>query len=174
MILQSIVTAFLFFLPAGVANATPVVANKIPLLNRWNTPIDFGRYYHGKRVLGPNKRWRGVLAAAFAAGLTGLLVALWRDQHWSLSSFLLAALMGFGAIMGDAVESFFKRQRGVPAGQKWVPFDQIDYIMGGLVIIYPFTHLSLRIMLLIFVTYFGLHLLVAYLAYLLGLKDSPI
>jgi hypothetical protein len=38
--------ALWFFLPAGVANAAPVFANKIPVLNRWKTPMDFGKSYN--------------------------------------------------------------------------------------------------------------------------------
>lgn len=167
-------TAFLFFLPAGVANATPPIANKIPLLNRWKTPVDFGRHFRGKRILGPNKTWRGIATGTFFAGLTATIEsALFGNGNLS-SLFLLGAVMGFGALVGDAVESFFKRQRGIESGQSWFPFDQIDYIIGGLVFVYPFTQLPLEIILMIFLVFFGLHVLVAYVGYLFGFKDTPI
>ncbi len=167
--------ALLFFLPAGVANATPVFANKIPLLNKWQTPMDFGLAWRHKRLLGSNKTWRGVVTGTIIAGLTGLLLYPLTNSgqsRWEI--FGLSLLMGFGALLGDAIESFIKRQRGVPAGHSWFPFDQIDYIIGGLLLISPFADLSLATTALIFVTYFALHLIVAYLAFLTGFKDKPI
>jgi CDP-2,3-bis-(O-geranylgeranyl)-sn-glycerol synthase len=174
-VIENIFLAIWFFLPAGVANATPVVANKIPVLKNWKTPLDFGRSYKGIRVLGPNKTWRGLLTGTIIAGVVALLqfTAHNNGGTW-LGAFGLGALMGLGALTGDAIESFIKRQRGVPAGHSWFPFDQIDYIIGGLLIIYPFTRLPLHIIALIFVSFFGLHLLVAYIGYLLHLKDRPI
>ena len=92
-----LVFALLFFLPAGVANATPVLANKIPLLNRWDAPMDFGRSWKGQRVFGDNKRWRGFVTGSLFAGLTGVLLVLAIGSQSSLIfAFLLGALMGVG------------------------------------------------------------------------------
>lgn len=165
----------LFFLPAGIANATPVVANRIPLLRNWKTPIDFGISIRSKRLFGKNKTWRGMLTGSVIAGLSALLLSSFINYDTSLTTtFGLGFIMGFGALFGDALESSIKRQRGIPSGNRWFPFDQIDYIIGGLLFVAPFTVLTWNDVGLIFVTYFGLHLIVAYLAYLLGLKDKPI
>lgn len=173
--MHSWLMALLFFLPAGVANATPVVANKIPLINKWHTPVDFGLTWRKQRLLGNNKTWRGIFTGTLLAGLTGwLLYPLINPAESRGVVVAISLLMGFGALMGDAIESFIKRQRGVPAGHSWFPFDQIDYIIGGLLIIAPFANLSLQTLALIFVTYFVLHLLVAYIAYRTGFKDKPI
>jgi len=167
--------ALLFFLPAGVANATPVIANKIPLVNKWATPVDFGLSLRGKRLLGDNKTWRGIFTATLLAGVTGwLLYPLVTNDQSRGAVFGLSLLMGFGAMLGDSVESFIKRKRNVPAGHSWFPFDQIDYIIGGLVLVAPFADISAKTLGLIFVTYFTLHLASAYFAYLIGLKDRPI
>ncbi len=167
--------AIIFFLPAGVANATPVFANKIPVLNKWKTPVDFGIQWRGKPLLGANKTWRGVFTATVIAGLTALALHPLDGRDDSLLvTFLLGVAMGFGALLGDAVESGFKRRRGIAAGSSWFPFDQIDYIIGGLLFVAPFAHLSLATVGVIFVTFFGLHLVFAYVGYLLGLKDKPI
>jgi hypothetical protein len=72
------------------------------------------------------------------------------------------------------VESFFKRRRGIAPGASWYPFDQSDYIIGGLFLVYPFVHLPFWAITTIFVVYFGLHILTAYIGFLLGLKDEPI
>lgn len=176
--------AFLFFLPAGVANMMPVLANKIPILNQFKTPLDFGSSWHGKRIFGNNKTWRGVLFGSFVAGLTAVVVHIFVPSLYTyvspnipitnLNVFLIGVVLGFGALLGDTVESFFKRRNGVKAGESWFPFDQIDYILGGLLLVSLLVRLSPLQSGVIFVLYFGLHLLTAYLGYKFGLKDQPI
>jgi CDP-2,3-bis-(O-geranylgeranyl)-sn-glycerol synthase len=168
-------TAVLFFLPAGLANTTPVFVNRTPVLRDWNTPLDFGKSWHGKRIFGDNKRLRGLIFGTLVGGLTAVVVSnLNADVYIDLQPFWIGSLLGFGALSGDAVESFFKRRRGIDAGKSWFPFDQLDYIIGGLFVVYPFVNLPEHALLTIVLSYFGLHLLVAYSAYLLGLKDKPI
>ena len=167
--------ALLFFLPAGIANLTPVLINKVPYVNRWRTALDFGQTWHGKAIFGANKTWRGLLSGTVAGGLTAVLVShLNVNTVVTIAPFWAGCLLGAGALLGDAVESLFKRARGLKPGDSWFPLDQIDYILGGLLLIYPFVRLPLWIMVTILVAYFGLHLLFAYLAHLLGLKDRPI
>ena len=155
----------------------PVLANKVPNLNRWTTPLDFGMSYKGKRILGDNKTCRGLVSGIFLGGLVAALEGtyLFRVDTKYLYIWILAGmLMGFGALMGDAVESFFKRRSGRNPGQTWFPYDQTDYIIGGLVVMLPFIGLNWGLIIRIFVLYFGLHLLLAYIGFLLGLKDKPI
>jgi CDP-2,3-bis-(O-geranylgeranyl)-sn-glycerol synthase len=164
-----------FFLPAGIANATPVAATKIPLLKDWRAPLDFGKSFRGKRVFGANKTWRGLATGTLIGALVGVTQSFflnYNGSHWNAA--WLGALMGAGALMGDALESFIKRQRGVPAGHSWFPFDQLDYIIGALLFIYPFARLPLHIMAIILATYFGLHIVTVYVFYLLGIRDRPI
>ncbi len=169
------IAALLFFLPAGLANMTPPLANKIPILNQWKTPLDFGKTWRGKRLFGNNKTWRGLVSGTIVGGVTAMIISkLNTNTVVTLAPFLVGSLLGLGALMGDAVESFFKRQRGFKPGQSWFPFDQIDYILGGLLIIAPVIRLPLWAGFTIAIVYFGLHLLTAYLGYLLKLKDSPI
>ncbi len=42
-------------------------------------------------------------------------------------------MLGMGALAGDAVKSFFKRQIGAKPGNMWPPFDQIDFVVGATV-----------------------------------------
>lgn len=167
--------AFWFFLPGGIANMTPVFANKIPVLNLWKTPLDFGLKVRGKRLLGPNKTWRGVVVGTFLAAFTGMVIYAASTVDYGVNSFIIgAAAMGLGALLGDAIESFFKRRFHIAPGHSWFPFDQIDYIVGGLALSYLFLHPSLGLMLGVVVVYFGLHIVASYIGYLLGLKDAPI
>ena len=91
-----------------------------------------------------------------------------------LPTIVVGALFGLGALGGDAIESFFKRQRNVPPGKGWFPFDQIDYIVGGALATAPFVHLRLYQYVLLIVLWLGVHLVASYIGYLLKLKDAPI
>lgn len=167
--------AVLFFLPAGLSNLAPVLANKIPLWNRWNTAIDFGVSYKGKRITGDNKRWRGVISGALLGGVSAVLIAkVVPETIINDHVFWTGFLLGLGALAGDCVESIIKRRLGIKPGDSWFPWDQIDYIIGGLVLVLPVADLPFWAILTIMIVYFPLHLLVAYIGYLLGLKSTPI
>lgn len=168
--------AFWFFLPAGIANMVPVLAGKIPGLSGWNTPIDLGKSWRGTRVFGNHKTWRGLVSGTIAGALIGLFQYRFIASSAETTPFIIAATaaMGLGALVGDAVESFFKRRRGVKPGQSWFPFDQTDYIIGGLVFVSPFIKLSIAEIIRVFLIYFVLHLGVSYVSYRAGLKKTPI
>lgn len=140
---QSVVGALWLFLPAFIANMSPVFTAK--LLPRWRTPIDFGAHHtDGRRVLGAGKTWRGLILGGGVGGITAALMARWPlpfvadlDYGYADGSslwgvFLFGFVMGTGALTGDALESFFKRRLGKERGAPWVPFDQLDFVAAGL------------------------------------------
>ncbi|MEI7631739.1 MAG: CDP-archaeol synthase [bacterium] len=175
-----------YFLPAGFANAAPVFAKKIPLLNKLDMPIDCHKSFKGKRIFGDHKTVRGFVAGTLIGSVTGLLqyVAYFHFgwfQNFSLVIYtsvwqclLLGALLGFGALFGDAVKSFFKRQFSVPSGKAWFPFDQIDYIIGGLLFGSILIDLPHSEYIWIVLVWFLIHPLATFIGWLMGLKDSPI
>jgi len=175
-----VLAAVLFFAPAGIANATPVFVSQFPLLRRWQTPLDLGKSWRGKRLFGSNKTWRGLVCGTLVGGLVAYLEAITVFRIDTSSTRLVAIsvfggmVMGFGALVGDAIESFFKRQVGIASGRSWFPFDQTDYIIGGLALSAPFVRVSGHQYIWIFVVWFSLHLIVSYIGYLVGLKDQPI
>jgi CDP-2,3-bis-(O-geranylgeranyl)-sn-glycerol synthase len=173
--------ALWFFLPAGIANGIPVILAKLPLLRGWNAPLDGGKMYRGKHVLGKNKTWRGLLGGSLLAGLVALLQYAFNFKLPGFQlvtspglAFAIGFLMGFGALIGDAIESFFKRQRDIGPGNAWFPLDQLDYIFGGLLLSYPLAKPSLLLMLTVIIAWFGVHLFSVYAGYLTGLRDKPI
>lgn len=166
------------FLPAGLANASPVIANRLPGFSKWNTPMDFGKSYRGKRIFGENKRFRGLLFGTLTGALIGYLQAAMFPEYGlklePISGLYMGALLGFGALLGDAVESFFKRQMDIPSGESWFPFDQLDYIFGGLLfasLIRPFTP---KESIAIIIVWFALHVVTVYIFFLLKVRDKPI
>ena len=127
-------------IPIYVANASAVIVGG-------GTPIDFGKTLRdGRRILGDGKTWRGLLAGTFL-GMTagfGLVVAakyLNTSEYAFLGvtdfegfpmMFLILFSLCFGALVGDIIESFFKRRIGKDRGQDWIPFDQLDFLVGAL------------------------------------------
>jgi len=91
-----------------------------------------------------------------------------------LPTVALGILFGVGALGGDAIESFFKRQRGVPPGRGWFPFDQLDYIIGASLATMPFVALSVLQYGLLIVLWLVVHLVASYVGWLLHLKERPI
>ena len=134
-----VIQSLYFILPAYIANIAPVFAKKINFLN---VPVDFGKKLNGKPLFGSHKTWRGVLSATAAGGIVfyaqGLLYANDFFRQISMINYpqypiIFGFAMGFGAIFGDLVKSFFKRRKGIGAGKRWVPFDQTDFVLGALV-----------------------------------------
>ena len=184
--IEYILFALWFFLPAGLANAAPVFASRIPLLKEFETPIDFGLSHNNKRLLGDNKTWRGIFFGIFIAVIVLYLQKLlYTDSSWlqetlpptidyNTVTLWLGILLGSGALFGDAVESFLKRKLNIPPGESWLPFDQIDYIIGGLLASWFIVGISVWQVIAIFIIWFGLHIVSSYGAYLFGLKERPI
>ena len=184
--LQDIAFAFWFLLPAAIANAAPVLSAAIPALKQWDSPIDGGRTLHGKALLGPHKTWRGLISGVIAA-----TAVLWIQQlaythgNWAqfmsgpvnyemLPILILGPLFAIGALGGDAIESFFKRQHGIKSGSAWVPFDQIDYIIGAIIASLPIVIATAPQYIWMLLLWFGMHLLFSYIGWLIGLKKDPI
>lgn len=183
---HDIFLAFWFLLPAALANASPIISAKISLLQWWDEPIDAGKQYKGRYIFGPHKTWRGlVVGMAVATIVLWLQVLLFRHFAWlqvategvnyvSLPVLLLGPLFGLGALGGDAIESFFKRRAGIASGKSWFLFDQLDYVVGAILVSLPFVTLRWQVYVWMVGLWFGAHLLVSYLGWLVGLKKSPI
>ena len=167
--------AVVFFIPAGIGNMVPVFAAKLPVIRKYDAPIDGGKSWRGIRLLGDHKTWRGLCTGIAGGALTAAAL------HWTglfdpniVMTIVIGAALGAGALVGDSIKSFFKRRIGVASGKTWFPFDQIDYIVGGLVFVAPFVRFSVEQMLTILLSYFLLHLLSTTIGYHLRLKNDPI
>jgi CDP-2,3-bis-(O-geranylgeranyl)-sn-glycerol synthase len=67
------------------------------------------------------------------------LIYPWPNGHTlidyeSINVLWLGFLLGFGALSGDLIESFFKRRLNMPSGWLWAPFDQLDWIIGAVIL----------------------------------------
>jgi len=184
--LQEIFLALWFFLPAGIANMMPIFVAQIPALKRFDAPIDLGHSYRGHRIFGSHKTWRGLAAGVFFGTLTLWLQQLavghagwlqtWTHQvdYSQLPTLIVGPLFAIGALGGDAIESFFKRQRGIAPGHGWFPFDQTDYIIGGAIATASFVSLSLRQYAWLLILWLAVHLISSAIGYLMGVKERPL
>lgn len=138
-----ILQALYFMLPAYFANMAPVFTAKI-FGSKFDQPLDFGFKYKGKDILGKNKTWRGLIAGIIIGIATVYLQAyLYRFfffytasiiNYQSVNLILYGFFFGFGVILADAIKSFVKRQKNIKPGDRWFPWDQLDFI-GGLILI---------------------------------------
>jgi CDP-2,3-bis-(O-geranylgeranyl)-sn-glycerol synthase len=138
-----ILRALYFMLPAYLANMAPVFATKI-FGAKFSYPLDCHLKYQGRPLLGANKTWRGLIAGVVVGILTVYLQAyFFRCQFFyqisllnyaAIDLFLFGFLFGLGVILGDAVKSFFKRRANLKPGDKWWPWDQLDFL-GALILI---------------------------------------
>jgi CDP-2,3-bis-(O-geranylgeranyl)-sn-glycerol synthase len=140
MDLTVLAQAFWIIIPVYTANATAVLVGG-------GTPIDFGKNWRdGKRILGDGKTWNGLFIGTLLGMIVGFACAIAASflpnsdyAFLNLTAFngfpsmipLLFSLC-FGALLGDIIESFFKRRLGIGRGVDWIPFDQLDFLLGAL------------------------------------------
>jgi CDP-2,3-bis-(O-geranylgeranyl)-sn-glycerol synthase len=184
--LHDILFALWFLLPAAAANMAPVLTAAVPLLKQWDAPLDGGRTFRGVEIFGSHKTWRGLISGIILATITLYLQqALVTHTNWAsfvadglnyeaLPTLILGPLFALGALGGDAIESFFKRQRGIQSGGSWVPFDQIDYIIGAIVASLPIFVATPSQYFWMLLVWFIMHLAFSYVGWLLKLKKQPI
>ncbi len=175
--LNIIFQCFYLILPAYFANMAPVMIKKINFLR---IPIDFNKTVNNKPIFGKNKTFRGlvfgVLFAIIIAYLQFLLysnnifvdAAIVDYSNWLLIGFLL----GLGAVIGDLVESFVKRRLNYEPGKPFVPFDQLDFVIGALIFVYPVVKLTLDKIIIILLLSFVLHIVMNHLSFYTGIRKE--
>ncbi len=183
--MNTILSVLWFFLPVGFGNLAPILAKKIPVLEKFVFPIDCFKKFRHKRIFGDHKTVRGLIAGIAAGIVTVYLQTIlynsfqfFKDvslvDYNTINPTLLGFLAGFGALFGDALKSFFKRQFNISAGKSWFPADQIDYILGGILFTSVYIKLSIDLYIILFIAWFFLHPLSTFIGWLLRLKDEPI
>lgn len=166
--------AFWFILPAYVANG-------VPLILGGGTPVDFGKKLSdGNRILGDGKTIRGSITGLLAGVSFGIFQVFLISHpefpakvvtpRWGLKIVLLLVL---GALFGDLAASFLKRRMGLQRGHSVLVVDQLDFIVGSLILASVVWLPPLRIIIVIVVATPIIHLIGNFLAYEIGLKTEP-
>ena len=164
-ITQLIVEALKFIFPAYCANATPVLAGG-------GTRIDFGKnFFDGKRIFGNNKTFRGFFfgwGVGFAVGLVEGLVF-----GFSNYPVLFSLLIPVGALLGDLTGAFIKRRLSIKPGGLLPIVDQIDFVVGAIVISIPLAIIGWEVAVTVLLITPPIHLFTNFLAYKMKLKRNP-
>jgi CDP-2,3-bis-(O-geranylgeranyl)-sn-glycerol synthase len=164
---------------------------KFGWLNRLATPIDRGRTWRGRRLLGANKTYRGIVAVglgtAVGFGLRSYIhddVGSGLEPGWltrpGSAPFVFGFTVGTAAMMAELPNSFLKRQLGIGAGQAgrgvlgflFYLIDQVDMLLGvwfvlSLAIAVNASAVAWSVLLL-----FGVHQLVTVAGYWLGMRST--
>lgn len=168
---------YYLMLPAAFANMFPPMT-KLLLSKLAMSPVDGGLKFRGRPILGSHKTWGGTLAGI----LGGMLAAF--IQHRLSPNFavlemvdysdwaIIGLLIGSGAIIGDLVKSFFKRQFNIKPGQNWVPFDEIDFLIGSVLFIAPYYFVGWMNVAVIMTVGFISHILVNLLGFYLRIRKK--
>jgi CDP-2,3-bis-(O-geranylgeranyl)-sn-glycerol synthase len=181
-ILTYIFSCFYFFLPAYFTNMTPPLIRRAGLFNFLDKPVDFGRKFKGKAILGKNKSWRGVIFGP----IVGILVAgfqLWLYRfslikeisffdYYQINILTFGFLISIGAVFGDLLFAFIKRRLKMEPGQRFIPWDQTNYVIGSALFLTTFFKINILIWITIFILTLFLHLIFNRLGYLLGLHKN--
>lgn len=171
---------FYFLLPAIFANMAPIFFR-----NKWSSlafPMDCNQKWNGKPILGNHKTFRGLIAAIILAVLVSFLqkqlweAGLGRDLiffNYDADWLLLGFLIGLGVMVGDSIKSFVKRRLSFKPGASFMPWDQIDWVLGCLLFVTFFiTILPWQVWLYsLLIGFFG-HIAVRYISYWLGINKE--
>jgi CDP-2,3-bis-(O-geranylgeranyl)-sn-glycerol synthase len=108
-----------FYLPAYIANATPVILNGGGALDRGRNWVD------GKPLLGDHKTVWGTLSGLAAGFLVG----------FAQRNLVRGVLLAVGAIGGDLIISFFKRRFDLKPGALLPVADQMGFIVFAVILV---------------------------------------
>lgn len=152
-------------LPVYVANMAPPFSR---YWSGWNRPIS-------RRRLGEHKTVVGFALGLVAAVMTAFIQSRvhWKGGMLPYDQWLLLGFAtGLGAMGGDSLKSFFKRQLGIGPGRPWIPADKLDFIIGGLLMLSFWVNLSWTDAVYILAVSFAGDILVNHISFRLGIRDT--
>jgi CDP-2,3-bis-(O-geranylgeranyl)-sn-glycerol synthase len=130
--------------------------------------LDGGRKLSdGQPIFGSHKTVRGVIAGIVFGTLIGLVESL-LDSRLIVAGFFIA----LGSVLGDLLGAFIKRRLRVEPGKAFPILDQLDFILGALVVGYTFFPIGILPLILVIAVTPPIHLATNYGAYRLGIKKT--
>ena len=155
-------SALYIILPTYCANGAPVIFGG-------GRPIDLGKTLpDGQRILGDNKTIRGFVGGIIVGTLVGLLCS----YIFAINLMPIALPASVGALLGDIVGALFKRRLHIKPGDALPGVDQLDFVVGSMLLVSLFFPISLVVALILLVVTPPIHFLTNVGAYLLGLKEN--
>lgn len=143
--------------------------NGAPVIFGGGRPIDFGRKLpDGERIFGDNKTFRGLVSGL----IVGTIVGLAGSNVLSVNLLPIAIPATVGALLGDLAGAFIKRRLKIKPGAPLPGVDQLDFVLGALLLVSLFSEISFgTVLIMLFVTP-PIHFLTNVGAYILGLKSA--
>ena len=159
--LNDLLIAVYVAIPTYVANSTPVLLGG-------GAPIDQGReFVDGRRIFGTNKTVKGFEYGLLLGSVAALAEAILFRNYLLLFAGILASL---GALLGDLFGAFLKRRLDIPPGHPLPVVDQLDFILGALVLTSPLLNVTVGAVLILVIATVPIHLFSNAVAYMLRLK----
>ncbi|MEM2122722.1 MAG: CDP-2,3-bis-(O-geranylgeranyl)-sn-glycerol synthase [Candidatus Bathyarchaeia archaeon] len=152
-----------FILPIYVANAFPVIFGG-------GAPLDFGRkFIDGRPIFGPHKTFKGFIGGLAMGWITAIVLSVILGWEWLKLGFPAPA----GSMIGDLIGAFIKRRMGLKAGASAPLLDQLDFIAGALILVYPIWKPNIATVFLSLIITPPIHLATNWIAHKLNLKEVP-
>lgn len=149
--------ALYYILPAYVANAMPTIFGG-------KTLIDFDhRFIDGRPIFGEHKTIRGFIVGLVAGIATAFVQG----------ALTVGSILTLGALLGDLGGAFIKRRLNFSPGQPFPILDQLDFIIGALLLVSLVSVPSMETIFFITILTPLFHILANTFAYLLRLKKVP-
>jgi len=162
---------------------------RFDLLRFLKRPLDGGRTFRGKRLLGDNKTWRGALVMTSGPIAAALLLSLW-PWYWSklpdevrdAGPLVLGVVLGLANTLGELPNSFFKRQLGIAPGAQRRSlsgilisiYDQADFVPFVWLFLLPVWRMTLAQAAIAFGVVTAVHLAINVIGYAIGARTAPI
>jgi len=175
--------------PLLVGLAAHGLCMKFGLLSALAMPIDAGRTFRGRRLLGKNKTYRGVIAVGAGTAVGFLLRAALdgatppgTEAPWlhrpSVGTFIFGFFVGVAAMLFELPNSFVKRQLDIQPGEQahkvvgavFYVVDQIDMLVGVCLALAFTARISLQFVFWSAVFFFVAHQVIAVIGYALGMR----
>jgi CDP-2,3-bis-(O-geranylgeranyl)-sn-glycerol synthase len=173
-----------------------MVPNSIAAIVGGGPPMDGGRTWKGKRILGPGKTWQGFIGGVAGGTLIGTCQAYgahtwvpWEDEAvwWGFGptprAYAIVFTLALGSLLGDAAGSFYKRRKDLARGEKAPLLDQWNFLVGAWALTaavhfgWFLENFVLGLMWLgpisVLLIVLGLHRLTNIIGYKMGQKDVP-
>ena len=155
-------SALYIILPTYCANGAPVIFGG-------GRPIDLGKTLpDGQRILGDNKTFRGFISGIVVGTLVGLVCS----YIFSINLMPIAVPASLGALLGDMAAAFLKRRLRIRPGGALPGVDQLDFVVGSMLLVSLFSPISVTVALIVLVVTPPIHFLTNVGAHLLGLKEN--
>jgi CDP-2,3-bis-(O-geranylgeranyl)-sn-glycerol synthase len=171
-----------FFLPVLGAAALHGPVLRFDWLQPLKRPIDAGRTWRGRRLLGDNKTWRGALVMSTGPLLATVVLhrAEWYRRRLPVEAnpLLLGTILGVSTVAGELPNSFLKRRLGIAPGTQrnaaLSVLDQADFVLTAAVLLRPVYRMSARETAEIFAIVAAVHVPINVIGHVLGVRSSSL